>query len=56
VNGPLQQRINVLDLDLSRASALPIDYDTDLEYEWSNLSKTFLELINNFYILHRFIR
>jgi len=39
VNGPLQQRMNVLDLDFSRATAFPDDYDTDLESEWSNLSK-----------------
>jgi hypothetical protein len=39
VNGPLQQRTNVLDLDFSRASAFPDDYDTDLESVWSNLSK-----------------
>ncbi|CAF3897839.1 unnamed protein product [Rotaria sordida] len=36
VNGPLQQRTNVLDLDLSRAITFPNDYDTDLEFEWSN--------------------
>jgi len=40
VNGPLQQRTNVLNLDSSRASTLPDDYDTDLESAWSNLSKT----------------
>jgi hypothetical protein len=39
VNGPLQQRTNVLDLDSSRATVLPDDYDTDLESEWSDLSK-----------------
>ncbi len=38
INGPLQQRTNVLDLDLSRANTIPQDYDTDLESEWSNLS------------------
>jgi len=42
VNGPLQQRTNVLDLDSSRATALPDDYDTNLESAWSNLSKRFL--------------
>lgn len=39
VNGPLQQRTNVLDLDYSRSNTLPDDYDTDLESEWSNLSE-----------------
>jgi len=42
VNGPLQQRTNVLDLDSSRATTLPDDYDTDLESEWSNPSKIFI--------------
>ncbi len=41
MNGPLQQRTNVLDLDSSRATAFPDDYDTDLESSWSNLSKRF---------------
>ncbi|CAM4981739.1 unnamed protein product, partial [Rotaria socialis] len=36
INGPLQQRTNVLDLDFSRANTLPSDYDTDLELDWSN--------------------
>ncbi|CAF4160578.1 unnamed protein product, partial [Adineta steineri] len=36
VNGPLQERTLVLDLDFSRATAFPTDYDTDLESEWSN--------------------
>ncbi|CAF1309622.1 unnamed protein product [Rotaria magnacalcarata] len=36
INGPLQQRTNVLDLDFSRANTLPSDYDTDLESVWSN--------------------
>ncbi|CAF0823152.1 unnamed protein product [Adineta steineri] len=36
VNGPLQERTLVLDLDSSRATAFPTDYDTDLESEWSN--------------------
>ncbi|CAF4950220.1 unnamed protein product, partial [Rotaria socialis] len=38
INGPLQQRTNVLDLDFSRANTLPSDYDTDLELDWSNPS------------------
>ncbi|UJR18699.1 hypothetical protein I4U23_005606 [Adineta vaga] len=36
VNGPLQQRTIVLDLDSSRATTFPDDYDTDLESEWVN--------------------
>ena len=39
INGPLQQRTTVLDLDYSRANTFPQDYDTDLESDWSNLSK-----------------
>ena len=39
VNGPLQQRTTVLDLDFSRANSLPEDYDTDLESAWSNPSR-----------------
>ena len=35
VNGPLQLRTNVLDVDATRATAFPTDYDTDLESEWS---------------------
>ncbi len=38
VNGPLQQRTTVLDLDSSRANSFPADYDTDLESVWSDLS------------------
>ncbi|CAF3807836.1 unnamed protein product [Rotaria sp. Silwood1] len=38
VNGPLQERTSLLDLDLSRANSFPTDYDTDLESEWSNLN------------------
>ena len=44
VNGPLQERTTVLDLDSSRANAFPQDYDTDLEAEWNNLSQLFLPL------------
>ncbi len=40
INGPLQQRTSILDLDDSRANTFPEDYDTDLESEWSNLGKT----------------
>ncbi|CAF4158129.1 unnamed protein product, partial [Adineta steineri] len=38
VNGPLQGRTDVLDLDYSRANVISTDYDTDLESEWSNLN------------------
>jgi hypothetical protein len=38
VNAPLQDRAIVLDLDTNRANAFPTDYDTDLEYVWSDLS------------------
>ena len=31
VNGPLQQRTQVLDPDMSSANTIPDDYDTDLE-------------------------
>ncbi|CAF4266966.1 unnamed protein product, partial [Adineta steineri] len=37
VNGPLQGRTEVLDLDNSRANVISTDYDTDLESAWSNL-------------------
>lgn len=40
INGLLQQRSKALDLDLIRANQLPDDYDTDLESEWSNPSKS----------------
>ncbi|CAF1463346.1 unnamed protein product, partial [Adineta ricciae] len=39
VNGPLQERTQILDLDYSRANTITSDYDTDLESSWSNLSK-----------------
>ncbi|CAF4247134.1 unnamed protein product, partial [Adineta steineri] len=38
VNGPLQQRISVLDSDSTQATTFPSDYDTDLEFAWSNLN------------------
>ncbi|UJR17142.1 hypothetical protein I4U23_004038 [Adineta vaga] len=38
VNGPLQERMNVLDVDFIRATSFPQDYDTDLESSWSNLN------------------
>lgn len=31
INGPLQERITVLDLYYSRANSFPQDYDTDIE-------------------------
>ena len=37
VNDPLQQRTNLLDVDLSRATPFSTDYYTDLESEWSKL-------------------
>lgn len=39
INGPLQQRTTVLDLDSERANTPAADYDTDLESEWSNPSE-----------------
>jgi hypothetical protein len=39
VNGPLQDRGSILDLDFDRANTVPIDYDTDLESEWANERK-----------------
>jgi len=38
VNGPLQQRTTVLDLDSQRATEFPSDYETDLESEWSKMN------------------
>jgi hypothetical protein len=43
VNGPLQQRTNVLDSDSSSATTFPDDYDTDLDSAWSNPSKIFID-------------
>jgi hypothetical protein len=45
VNGPLQGRTAILDLDMARANAFPDDYETDLESEWSNPSKNFLSFL-----------
>ena len=53
MNAPLQERTIVLNLDQSRANDFPIDYDTDLELDWSNLSKIFFiihESYSYFYI------
>lgn len=36
VNGPLQQRTEVLEKDSISATEFPQDYDTDLELEWAN--------------------
>ena len=41
MNGPLQERTIVLDVDYLRANEFPDDYDTDLESQWSNLSEIF---------------
>ncbi len=53
MNGPLQQRTNVLNLDFSRVTVFPIDYHTDLE---SDLSMTPLELMNNSYFSYETIQ
>ena len=39
MNGPLQQRIPILQSDWSDANELPADYETDLESIWDNPSK-----------------
>ena len=44
INAPLQQRTPALDLDFTRANAFPVDYETDVELEWSNPSKSSLLL------------
>lgn len=38
VNAPLQQRTRALDLDVTRANTLPVDYETNIELEWANPS------------------
>ena len=38
VNGPLQQRTTILDLDSKRATEFPSDYETDLESEWMKIN------------------
>ncbi|CAF4054709.1 unnamed protein product [Adineta steineri] len=38
VNGPLQQRISILDSDSTQATTFPSDCDTDLDFAWSNLN------------------
>ena len=38
VNGPLQQRTTILDLDSQRAKEFPSDYETDLESEWMKIN------------------
>ncbi|CAF1470214.1 unnamed protein product [Adineta ricciae] len=37
VNGALQERTTILNLDSYRATKFPDDYDTDVELEWANL-------------------
>jgi hypothetical protein len=39
IHGPLQGRTLLFDADVERANALPADYETDLESEWSNPSE-----------------
>ncbi|CAF1525116.1 unnamed protein product, partial [Adineta ricciae] len=36
VNGPLQERTTILNLDSYRATKLPDDYDTNVELDWAN--------------------
>ncbi|CAF1108215.1 unnamed protein product [Adineta ricciae] len=36
VNGPLQQRTTILDIDSYQATKFPDDYDTNLEFDWAN--------------------
>jgi len=38
VNGPLQQRTTILDLDSKRATEFPSDYETNLESEWMKIN------------------
>jgi len=38
VNGPLQQRTTILDLDFQRAKEFSSDYETDLESEWAKIN------------------
>ena len=38
VNGPLQQRTTILDLDSQRAKEFPQDYETDFESEWMKIN------------------
>ena len=38
VNGPLQQRTKILDLDSKRATEFPSDYETDLESQWMKIN------------------
>ncbi|CAF1506830.1 unnamed protein product [Adineta ricciae] len=38
VNGPLQGRTRVLDIDFTRATTFPVDYDTNLDFDWANLN------------------
>lgn len=51
INSPLQQRANILNLDWSRANALPADYETDLESEWSNPSRILSKPANGCFAL-----
>lgn len=40
VNAPLQGRTIVLEKDFLRSTEFPTDYETDLEFEWTNISKS----------------
>lgn len=39
VNAPLQGRTMVLEKDFVRSTEFPTDYETDLEFEWTNISE-----------------
>jgi hypothetical protein len=58
VNGPLQQRTTILDLDRSRANNFPSDYDTDLDFVWSNPSRNLFSIffISLIFYLNRSLR
>lgn len=56
INRPLQQRTTVLNLDYSRANALPADYQTDLDFEWGNPGGISLVLNSIISFVFRFIR
>ena len=56
VNGPLQHRTAVLDLDFSRANTFPEDYDTDLELDWANPSTISFFSVHMNLLFSRFIR
>ena len=49
INSPLQGRTPILDLDLLRANQDPIEYDTDLESEWTQISEMSADNRNVYY-------